>query len=248
MCRTEYFLSLIGAIVLLLVGPSSSQAQEPTIEELVKSVDSVAQSGFLWTRLDEVTAEERRGFIKVFGGRHADGSDMYVCRMGVQPNVYAPGKLSRDGKCRYAYDGSEGIADNGYEVLMRFPIEPAKPRLLMDWKTGRVYQDGQTPAQEHRYEWRPVGQIPFLRQQVDGILHTEGSLTKSHVFYSLIEGGRDFDGSPLYMCRKQLSDGMHPGKYLVYAGWCNIPWGGKELRFPVSEHGFDVLYSVVSYP
>jgi hypothetical protein len=42
----------------------------------------------------------------------------------------------------------------------------------------------------------------------------------------------------LYVCRKQMKDGAHPGKYLISTGLCYVPWGGKEYYF---SNGFRVL-------
>ncbi len=39
--------------------------------------------------------------------------------------------------------------------------------------------------------------------------------------------GDNGDGTPLFVCRARHQGGIHPGK--VYAGNCNIGWGGKEI-------------------
>lgn len=54
-------------------------------------------------------------------------------------------------------------------------------------------------------------------------------------------GGGD-SGRPLPVCRASYQDGVHPGK--VWAGNCNIGWGGKEIVLPV----FDVLVSTGAAP
>lgn len=42
-----------------------------------------------------------------------------------------------------------------------------------------------------------------------------------------VYGGDNGDGTSLYVCRANYNGGTHPGK--LYAGNCNIGWGGKEI-------------------
>jgi hypothetical protein len=55
-----------------------------------------------------------------------------------------------------------------------------------------------------------------------------------------VEGGYVGTNSPetLYVCRMKLSDGVHPGKFLLSTGTCYVSWSGKELTF---TKDFDVL-------
>jgi hypothetical protein len=61
---------------------------------------------------------------------------------------------------------------------------------------------------------------------------------------SQIESGAVFASSGSgsgneYICRRQMQDGTHPGKYAFGNGNCYISWGGKEYHF---TDGFDILF------
>lgn len=42
-----------------------------------------------------------------------------------------------------------------------------------------------------------------------------------------------------YICRRQMQDGTHPGKYAIGNSNCYISWGGKEYHF---ADAFDILF------
>ena len=43
----------------------------------------------------------------------------------------------------------------------------------------------------------------------------------------------------LYMCRRHMSDGWHPGKYSYRNNLCYIPWGNKEKFY---RKDFEILF------
>jgi len=83
-------------------------------------------------------------------------------------------------------------------------------------------------------------------QKID-IFMTKGSSTWRAVHdlsRAQIEGGAVFasSGSGVgneYICRRQMQDGTHPGKYALGNANCYISWGGKEYHF---TDGFDILF------
>ena len=83
-------------------------------------------------------------------------------------------------------------------------------------------------------------------QKID-IFMTKGSSTWRAVHdlsRAQIEGGAVFasSGSGVgneYICRRQMQDGTHPGKYALGNSNCYISWGGKEYHF---TDGFDILF------
>lgn len=190
-----------------------------------------AATGAFWIPLDEEAryAREHPRYLRVFGGFHADGTKMYVCR-GVLDHTernpdyrtVAPGKLYRD-KCYYPWNGKELIADHDYEVLrtpdrlLWQPIDPSWHRTLSE---GRPLISANGVAYP-----RPVHEFNQLSFALDG---------------GQDQGGFGKYNTTLYMCRKQLKDGTHLGKYSPFYHFCYIPWGGKELRFSIKD-GFDIL-------
>jgi hypothetical protein len=51
--------------------------------------------------------------------------------------------------------------------------------------------------------------------------------------------GGTVNGYPLYISRRYMSDGLHPGKY-THDGICYIPWGGRENTY---KSGCEVLFA-----
>ena len=43
---------------------------------------------------------------------------------------------------------------------------------------------------------------------------------------------------PLYICRKKMNCGVHPGKFSYSNNLYDIPWGGKEWHY---ADGFEIL-------
>ena len=158
------------------------------------AVTALAQRAFIWVNYGE--EGDHPGFQRVFGGQHADGTKMYVCRLGDNTRIHgSPGKLNQN-KCYIPFDGDEMIRDKDFQVLLT----------------------------NTRYAWKPIFQT-----------------SDAEVNRNAVKGGSDLDNAPLFMCRRQLKDGMHLGKYRPSRGVCYIPWGGKELLFSHAD-GFDVLF------
>jgi len=63
------------------------------------------------------------------------------------------------------------------------------------------------------------------------------NLSPAQIEESAITGGNN-NKEALYICRKQLKDGLHPGKYLISSGLCYVAWGGKETTW---TNGFQIL-------
>ena len=65
-------------------------------------------------------------------------------------------------------------------------------------------------------------------------------VSRADIKAGAIKGGSDRDGADtLYICRKKMSDGVHPGKYSWKNRLCYIPWGGKEYFYRTS---FEILF------
>ncbi|HEY0765852.1 MAG TPA: DM9 repeat-containing protein [Pyrinomonadaceae bacterium] len=65
-------------------------------------------------------------------------------------------------------------------------------------------------------------------------------VSRADIRSSAIKGGSDRDGADtLYICRKKMSDGVHPGKYSWKNRLCYIAWGGKEYPYKGS---FEILF------
>src|SRR5690606_18061845 len=63
----------------------------------------------------------------------------------------------------------------------------------------------------------------------------DGATVARSGFANAAPGGRESNGT-LYLCRAYYRNGVHLGE--VYAGKCNIGWGGREQ---VLASGFEVL-------
>lgn len=66
-----------------------------------------------------------------------------------------------------------------------------------------------------QYEWKSIDDV-----------------SRAEIKSDAVKGGTDKDGADtLYICRKKMSDGVHPGKYSYKNRLCYIPWGGKEYFY-----------------
>ena len=63
---------------------------------------------------------------------------------------------------------------------------------------------------------------------VQGIPYTTVSASNGAVPPDAIRGGRDDDGTDLYICNAFFMGGQHPGKLRSSFGGCDISWGGTE--------------------
>ncbi|MCE7030423.1 DM9 repeat-containing protein [Jiella avicenniae] len=52
-----------------------------------------------------------------------------------------------------------------------------------------------------------------------------------------VNGGEEANGSPLYVCRADFNNGVHPGKVGASTGGCNVTYGGVER----TEYFYEVL-------
>ena len=68
------------------------------------------------------------------------------------------------------------------------------------------------------------------------------NVTRAQIKNEAVKGGVDEGNQknpPLYICRKRMNDGVHPGKYSYSNNLCYIAWGDKERYF---NDGFDILF------
>lgn len=73
------------------------------------------------------------------------------------------------------------------------------------------------------YEWRSLNDI------------SRADIKKGAVLAGTDPNTKD----PLYICRKHMSDGTHPGKYSYKSNLCYIPWGNDERYY---LKNFEVLF------
>ena len=206
-----------------LADSSISLAQTDRNAELIRlrKRRDIAQDGCCWVPPDAMARFTKADptYHRVSGGFHADGTKMYVCRgiVNSTDGTVAPGKFYKD-KCYYPWNGKEVVTDRDYE-LMLIPESYLWQPIDLSW----------------RRELREVWDRPVFGRQPDLEVFTQLSFA--------IQGGlyrKGWSHSDLYMCRKQLKDGTHLGKYSPRYNFCYIPWGGKELNFSVKD-GFDIL-------
>jgi len=65
--------------------------------------------------------------------------------------------------------------------------------------------------------------------------------SRVHIKSDAVKGGVDVGNQknpPLYICRKKMSDGVHPGKYSYSNNLCYISWSDKERYY---NDGFEIL-------
>lgn len=151
------------------------------------SLNSALQGApFIWAAPDE--ERDYPGYRRVEGGKHQDGTTMYICK-----DNFVPGKLYQN-KCYSSYGGREHVDTKIYRVL--------------------------------------VTNVPYQWKSSD---NTSRAQIKSGAVKVGIDRGQD----SIYICRKQMSDGLHPGKYSYNNHLCYIPWGGKEYFY---AQGYEILF------
>lgn len=112
--------------------------------------------------------------------------------------------------CRAGY-----IPGKVYQNLCLYPYAGAEGTFRYGY-----YEVLLTNAQ---YEWKSADDVS--RAEIKG---------------GAVKGGTDKDGADtLYICRKKMSDGVHPGKYSYKNRLCYIPWGGKEYFYRTN---FEILF------
>lgn len=194
MRKTTYVIgvALIVALLSILMETSAVTAKDEGLGLLTtttKVFNPIPQNAhFIWVSVDE--DQSRPGYKRVVGGKHRDGTTMYICRVSGP----TPGKLYNN-SCHYSFVGQEYAVPSRYQVLLT---------------------DG-------AYEWRSFDEIK-----------------RSEIKKTAIVGGSDSDGKDtLYMCRRHMSDGWHPGKYSYKNNLCYIPWGNQEKYY---AKDFEILF------
>jgi Protein of unknown function (DUF3421) len=225
--------------------PPLFSGQNPTTQrylderaERYSKLRYAAQNSFAWIPKDQIgrvqnEKEEKSAynpnpkpgyiFLKVSGGHPAlfHGTEAFICRVIVmQDKVNGPTYAPGELSgtgCLYPYDGKALTAVNGYDVLMQ------------NRNLGFTYQ------------WQPID--PSWKVSL-GPVPARDNFTQLSFAPS---GGVDKKNGGLYMCRKQLGDGLHLGKYAPGTGFCYVPSGGKESDFKVRD-GFDILLTFDGRP
>jgi hypothetical protein len=178
--RTSAVMVEAHELGLLAVEKDSSMPLSPTPQN----------ASFIWVEKTDIG--DYPGYMLVEGGKHNDGTMMYLCRIGGT----TPGKLYKN-LCHYPYGGGETIVGTKFQVLMT----------------------------NVAYRWLAVH-----------------DLSPAQIKSEAVKGGVD-EGSrktpPLYLCRKKMNDGVHPGKYSYSKGLCYIPWGNREHFY---SDGFEILF------
>lgn len=101
-------ISMSAALILVLVA-IEMRTQVETVK--AEGLDPTPQHvPFLW--LTPTEESHYPTYKRVEGGKHADGTMMYVCRF-----MSIPGKLYTDG-CHYSDGGWEYVRNAGYQVLV----------------------------------------------------------------------------------------------------------------------------------
>src|SRR5215467_1806208 len=112
MRTTTYVISSLGValiVVLLsiLMETSTVTAKEEGLRQLITAIDSSLlinptpqDAHFIWVSADQ--DQSRTGYKRVVGGKHRDGTTMYICRV----TGTTPGKLYNN-SCHYSYVGQE---------------------------------------------------------------------------------------------------------------------------------------------
>jgi hypothetical protein len=185
---------LICALLSIEIRTSVVTAKAETLGLIAETESSVSldptpqNDHFIWLLIDG--DQSRPGYRRVVGGKHQDGTTMYICRV----SGVTPGKLYNN-SCHYSYVGQEYVVPSRYEVLLT----------------------------DVAYEWRSFDE-----------------LKRTQIKKGAVAGGSDSNGKDtLYMCRRHMSDGWHPGKYSYRNNLCYIPWGDQEKFY---GKGFELLF------
>ena len=107
--------ALIGALLSIEMRTSlvSAKPETPAIEtDSSVSFDPTPQNPhFIWVSAEG--DQGRSGYHRVIGGKHRDGTEMYICRV----SGFVPGKIYRN-SCHYSAAGQENVITINYEVLL----------------------------------------------------------------------------------------------------------------------------------
>ena len=94
-----------------------------------------------------------------------------------------------------------------------------------DWQLGKIRPE--FGACLVPYGGREVAATRY-NVLVQGIPYTTVTASNGFVPPDAIRGGRDDDGTDLYICNAFFNGGQHPGKLRSSFGGCDISWGGGE--------------------
>jgi hypothetical protein len=107
------------------------------------------------------------------------------------------------------------------------------------WAIGKLYKTRcQVPWQGR--ELTSLGDPVLLTNNSKYQWKAAHSLSRAEIENGAVKVGWDgVSNTNLYVCRKRMSDGVHPGKYASSNGLCYVSWGGKEYY---SSDDFEVLF------
>lgn len=166
---------------------------------------------YIWVNFGE--EQDHPGYRRVLAGMHQDSNKMYVCRGWGE----LPGKFYRN-HCYFSYNGGE-IIDK----------ELPNKKLTTD---------------DPDYWFMPPRDINpqlLLTNTAEPTWVNISKLSLDRIKKAAVKGGNNVhktDKEPLFICRRQMNDGVHSGKYHPASQRCYISWDGKEQSF---TSDFEVL-------
>jgi len=108
--------------------------------------------------------------------------------------------------------------------------------------TCRAYIDGGLQLGKASPEFQKGGVVGYKHDEIHveeyeillGNMHGLRWVPSSGKFHpdrvNPVDGGRENDGTPLYIARAYYKDAVHPGKTSPNLNGAYIPWGGKEVE------------------
>ena len=157
------------------------------------------------------------------------------------PEVFAAGATPQNVPFVWALTNEEGDYP-GYSRVEGGALDDGTKLFICraGYTPGKVYKNlCLYPYAGGESTFRP-GYYQVLLTNAQYQWKAEGDVTRTDIKSSAVKGGSDRDGQDtLYICRKKMDDGVHPGKYSWKNRLCYIPWGGKEYPFKGS---FEILF------
>jgi uncharacterized protein DUF3421 len=105
---------------------------------------------------------------------------------------------------------------------------------------GKLYKDG-CHYSDGGYEYVRNAAYEVLVNDGGYVWTPVDNVSRSQIKKRALVGGENAQDASdtIYICRKKLKDGVHPGKYSYRNNYCYIPWGNKEIFY---TKGYDILF------
>jgi hypothetical protein len=164
-----------------------------------------------------------------FRGGQVGATPMRVARANYEGGAH-PGK-EWGGKCYIGYGGQEKALDPPYELLL-LGFDRSAWQASQSAQTAGAFADPPTSPDPNTWPASFDGRSslgPYA--WVDGPTALQSDPQLANAVY-----GGQVGNTRQAVCRAQLQDGVHPGKY--FNGQCNIGWGGREVALTT---GYQVL-------